>query len=125
MRFLKKALDLSLATLIAVVLVTAYVVYLFNVPRDRRPDSRLIALAVNTTIVFGFLLSWLRHQWKSSRFWVVLGLLFFCHIALFAILLRRIEHVPLATYVLTNSVELAIFSGILWKLPRFPKSGPD
>ena len=35
---------------------------------------------------------------------------------------RRIEYVPLATYVLANSIELAVFSRILWKLPHSRES---
>ena len=124
MSFREKARDLAIETLIAVVLVTAYVIYLFKVPRDRRPDSWTIALAVNTAIVFGFLLSWFRRKWKIAQFWIALGLLLFCHLAVFIFLLRRAGHIPLATYLLTNTIELAIFSRILWKLPDL-SSGPD
>ena len=87
MKLREKVRDLGIESLIAAVLVTAYVIYLFDVPKDRRPDSWIIALAVNTVVVFGFLVSWFRHRWKNTRFWIVLGLLFLCHAALFTCLL--------------------------------------
>ena len=124
MSFREKARDLAIETLIAIVLVTAYVIYLFKVPRDRTPDSWITALAVNTAIVFGFLLSWFRRKWKIAQFWITLALLLFCHLAVFIFLLRRAERIPLATYILTNTIELAIFLRILWKLPDL-SSGPD
>ena len=117
MRFRQRARDLTIEVLIAVVLVTAYMIYLFKFPHRPKPDSWIIGLSVNTIIVVGFLASWFKHQWKNTQFWIVLGLLLFGHMALFVFLLRRIEHFPLATYVLTNSIELAVFSRILSKVP--------
>ena len=122
MRFRQRARDLTIEVLIAVVLVTAYVIYLFRFPERLRPDSwKTIGLFVNTIVVFGFLVSWFKHQWKNTQFWLVLGLLLFCHMALFVFFIRLIEHVPLATYVLTNSIELAVFSRILSKAPSLAK----
>jgi hypothetical protein len=84
-------------------------------------NSWIIGLSVNTVIVVAFLASWFKHQWKNAQFWSVLGLLLFCHMVLFIFFLRRIEHVPLATYVLTNSIELAVFTRILSKVPNVTK----
>lgn len=49
MRFRRRARDLTIEVLIAVVLVTAYVIYLFKFPEGHRPDSRIIGLSVNTS----------------------------------------------------------------------------
>jgi drug/metabolite transporter (DMT)-like permease len=93
MRFRQRARDLAIEVLIAVVLVTAYVIYQFKFPKGPRPDSWIIGLSVNTIIVVGFLASWFKHQRKNAQFWLVLGLLLFCHMALFIFFLRRIERV--------------------------------
>ena len=116
MSFLKRARDLIIETLIAIILVTAFVVYLFMVPKESRPNSGWVALAVNTAIVFGFLISWFRYAWKSVQYWIGLGVLLFCHSAVYILALRRVGHFPLIFYVATNSVELVLFSRILWKL---------
>jgi hypothetical protein len=46
--------DLAIETLIAIILVSAYVAYLFLRPIESRLDWRLIFQAVNTAMVFGF-----------------------------------------------------------------------
>jgi uncharacterized membrane protein HdeD (DUF308 family) len=115
MSFLKRIRDLIIEILIAVILVTALVVYFFMVPKESRPNSAWVALAVNTAIVFGFLISWFRPSWKSAQYWVVLGLLMLCHSAVYIFTLHRVAHFPLIYYVATNSVELVLFSRILSK----------
>src|SRR5271165_228266 len=120
MSFLKRVRDLAVETLIAVILVTAFVIYLFKFPRESRPNWGLVAFIVNTAIVFGFLASWFRHSWKNVEYWGVLAVLLLCHIAVYVFVLRRIEHLPLIFYALTNLAELALFSQILQKPPSFP-----
>ena len=111
----KRIRDLIIETLIAVILVTAYVVYLFMVPKGSRPNWGWVALAVNTLIVFGFLISWFRYAWKTTRYWVMLGILLFCHSAAYIFALHRVGHFPLIFYVVTNSAELLFFGRILRK----------
>src|SRR6266852_568930 len=113
MSFLKRTRDLIIETLIAVILVTAFVVYLFIVPKENRPNSVWVALSVNTVIVFGFLISWFRNAWKSTQYWAVLGVLLLCHSAIYIFALHRVGHFPLIFYVVTNSAELVLFSRIL------------
>jgi hypothetical protein len=122
MSFLKRIRDLIIETLIAVILVTAFVVYLFMVPKGSRPNWGWAALAVNTIIVFGFLISSFRHAWMTAQYWVVLGMLLLCHSAAYTYALHRVGHLPLIFYVLMNSAELALFSRILWKFSGGPET---
>jgi len=115
MSILKRTRDLIIEAVIAVILVTAFIVYLLLVPKDNRLNLGWVALAVNTAIVFGFLISWFRQAWKTARYWVVLGMLLLCHSAAYIDALHRVGHLPLIFYLLMNSAELALFSRILWK----------
>ncbi len=117
MSFLKRIRDLIIETLIAVILVAAFVVYLFMVPKENRANGMWVPLVLNTAIVFGFLISWFRHAWKSSQYWAVLLVLLLCHSAVYVFALRRIGYFPLIIYVMADSAELVLFSRILWKLP--------
>ncbi len=121
MSLFKRIRDVAIETLIAVILVTAFVVYLFKFPKESRPNWGLVAFIVNTAIVFGFLVSWFRHLRKNVLYWAVLAVLLLCHIAIYVFAHRRIEQIPLVFYLLTNSAELAFFSHILQKLPSFPE----
>jgi hypothetical protein len=116
MNVLKRTKDLIIETLVAVVFATVLVVYFFVVPKESRPNSVWVVLAVNTAIVFGFLISWFRFAWKSARYWAVLAVLLFCHSAIYIFALRRVGHFPLLSYVVTDSAELVLFSRILWEL---------
>jgi hypothetical protein len=111
----KRIRDLVIETLIAVILVTAYVVYLFKVPKGSRLNWGWAPLAVNTLIVFGFLISWFRYAWKTTRYWAILGMLLLCHCAAYIFALQRVGRFPLIFYVVVNSAELVLFSRILWK----------
>lgn len=117
MSFPKRIRDLAIETLIAVILTTAFVTYLFMVPRENRPNGLWMPLVLNTAIVFGFLISWFRHAWKNVQFWTVLAVMLICHSAVYIFVLRRIENFPLIIYVVANSAELVLFSRILWKFP--------
>jgi len=111
----KRIRDLIFETLIAIILVTALVVYLFMVPNEGRPNWGLASLAVNTLIVFGFLISWFRYAGRTTRYWATLGMLLLCHSAAYIFVLQRAGRFPLIFYVVMNSVELVLFSRILSK----------
>jgi hypothetical protein len=61
-----------------------------------------MALALNTVTVFGFLISWFRHAWRLSAFWLTLVALIFLHVAAYIFVLGRIQDWPLSYYVLLN-----------------------
>jgi|SRR5882672_10601717 len=113
----KRIRDLAIETLIAIVLVSAYVAYLFLRPRESKLDWQLISQAVNTAIVFGFLISWFRHVWKSFVFWLVVAVFLLGHLAAYRFLVGHASHWPLGYYVLLNAIELVLFSQILNRLP--------
>ena len=123
MSFLKRIRDLAIETLIAVILTTAFVTYLFMVPRENRLNGMWIPLVLNTAIVFGFLISWFRHAWKNAQYWTVLAVLLVCHSAVYIFVLPRIGHFPLIIYVVANSAALLLFPQIHWKFPS-PRKQP-
>jgi hypothetical protein len=122
MNLLRRTRDLIIETLVAVILVTAFVVYLFIVPKENRPNSAWVALTINTAIVFGFLISWFRYAWSSPRYWTMLGALLFCHSAIYIFALHRAGQLPLLFYVASNSAELVLFSRILWRFSGVQQS---
>jgi hypothetical protein len=112
----KRVRDIVLEVVIAVVLVTGAIIYVASHPRDSVNWDR-IALAVNTIVVFGFLISWFRREWKRLLFWTTLVVLLLGHTTLYVLILSRVHEFPLAYYVVLNSMELALFAAILRKLP--------
>jgi hypothetical protein len=111
----KRLRDIFLEVVIAVVLVTGGIVYVASHPRGSLNWDR-IALAGNTVVVFGFLISWFREAWSRLVFWTALVVLLLGHTAAYILVLSRIHDFPLAYYVILNSIELALFTAILRKL---------
>lgn len=109
----KRARDIVAELFIGTVLVTAFVVYLFVLPKGSSLNWRFIALVLNTAVVFGFLISWFRDFLPSTAFWAGIALLLLAHFALYLFFLSRVENWPLSYYVVLNPVELALFVPIL------------
>jgi hypothetical protein len=103
-------------TVIAIILVTAFLAYLFTLPPGTSPDWRHIALALNTATVFGFLISWFRQAWNRLVFWATMTVLLLGHTATYFLVIGRIQEWPLAYYVALNPFELALFAPILRKV---------
>jgi hypothetical protein len=112
----KRARDLMLEVLIGVVLVTAFVAYLFSLPKGTTLNWQRIALVLNTSVVFGFLISWFRHEWRRVDFWATMTVLLLIHTAVYLFVLSRTEGWPLAYYVMANPIELALFAPVLRKV---------
>jgi len=112
----KRVRDLLIEALIGVILVTAFVAYLFTLPKGATLDWRRIALVLNTVTVFGFLIWWFRDAWKCLLFWTTLTVLLLVHTAAYLFVLGRVEDWQLAYYVVLNPIELALFTPILRKL---------
>lgn len=114
----KRLRDLTSETLIAVVLVTAFVVYLFERPKNTPPiNFGFFSAVVNTAIVFGFVLYWFRNGWKKGLFWAVMAFLFAGHLALYGFVISRVGSFPGIRYALLDAIECALFSRILMRLP--------
>lgn len=113
----KRIRDIALETLIAILLVTSFAVYVIKThdPNKTRNWTPLIQVG-NTALVFGFLIQWFRHCWKRSKFWSVLCVLLVGHIALYILLLGRIQQFPLIYYALLDAFELGVFERILVSL---------
>jgi hypothetical protein len=113
MKYAKRIRDLAIETLIAVGLVSAFVIYLFLRPRGQALNLRPLVVATNTAIVFGYLLSWFRFTWKSSRFWAAIAALLLCHLGLCAFIFYRPQLPPLAFFAFLDVAELVVFSQFL------------
>jgi hypothetical protein len=111
----KRVRDIFLEVVIAVALVTGGIIYVASHPRGSLNWGR-IALAGNTVVVFGFLISWFRQEWKRLVFWTSLVVLLLGHTAIYIAVLSRVHDFPLAYYVVLNSMELALFTAILRRL---------
>ena len=115
MKHWKRVRDIFLEVVIAVALVTGGIIYVASHPRGSLNWGR-IALAGNTVVVFGFLISWFRQEWKRLVFWTSLVVLLLGHTAIYIAVLSRVHDFPLAYYVVLNSMELALFTAILRRL---------
>jgi hypothetical protein len=112
----KRIRNIAIETSIAVVLVTAFVVYLFKSHSGGNRNWTPIVQIGNTAIVFGFLIPWFRHAWGRAIFWAALGALLMGHAAMYVFVIGPIRRLPLASYALLNVIELVIFTVILGKL---------
>lgn len=115
---LERMRALVVETVVAVVLVTAFVVYLFTLPKDTTLNWQRIALVLNTLVVFGFLVSWFRDALKLLSFWATLSMLLLGHVAAYLFFLGHTEGWPLAYYIVLNPMELVIFTPILKKIVK-------
>jgi hypothetical protein len=111
----KRVRDIFLEIVIAVALVIWGIIYVASHPRGTLNWGR-IAMAGNTLVVFGFLISWFRQEWKRLVFWTALVVLLLGHTAIYILVLSRVHDFPLAYYVVFNSMEMVLFTGILRKL---------
>lgn len=112
----KRIRDIVIETSLAVVLVAAFMVYLFKSHSGGNRNWTPIVQIGNTVIVFGFLIPWFRHAWGSIVFWAALGTLLMGHAAMYVLVIGPIRQVPLSFYALLNVIELVLFTGILGKL---------
>ena len=110
----KRSRDLILEALIAILLVTGFVVYVIKThDATKVRDWTPVIQVGNTTLVFAFLIRWFRHVWRKSTFWAVLGVLLLVHIAVYMLLLGRIHQLPLVYYALLDACELWALERIL------------
>jgi hypothetical protein len=119
--------DLAIETLIAVTVVTGFVVYLFESHSGKQRDWTSFVQIGNTAIVFGFLISWFRHAWRRLSFWTVIGALLFVHVAVYVFVFRHIQHLGLVYYALFDVLEIVVFTRILVNLTpstERPAGGP-
>jgi hypothetical protein len=108
----KRIRDLLIEIAIAIALVVALIVFKVEHPNaDLRWN--VIALVVNTAIVFGYLVTWFRDAWLKPLFWSWMMVLFLAHLVVYAVVIIRIHEFPLIYYVIVNTGELALFTSFL------------
>lgn len=74
---------------------------------------RWTGLIVGTIITFGYLIRWNIKHLKSSRFWLVIILLFLTHVLSLLLVLITIDDWPLILFALITPVEWMLFAPIL------------
>jgi hypothetical protein len=104
--------DVLAELFVAVALVTGGIVYVMNHPKASMNWS-LIAFAVNTAVVLGFLVAWFRTDWRESLFWRTLTALVVCHAAVYVLAIRHFSDIPLPYYALLVPIELSFITPIL------------
>ena len=112
----KRIRDLLIEIAIAVVLVTAYVAYLMKYNPRGGYNWTPITQAMNTAIVFGYVIWWCRFAWRTFQFWVAIGGLLLVHAALYIFVIGYTRHLPLSIYSLLDVVEITLFMRLLTKL---------
>lgn len=100
--------DYALYVLIAVALVGAIYIYALN--SDASAGDRFVrwgGLAINTLLLYGYILKETTRLWRYWRFWVTLLLVVCIHLAVFTAILLRAEHWK-----------------VIWFLPMYPIEFP-
>ncbi len=124
MPYARRIRDLLVEILIAAVLVTSFLIYLFQHPKGVSLPWEWIKLVVNTTIVFGFLIAWFRESWRNYVFWVTVAILLLCHVFLLSFFVRPNYVLPGGYYaLLINPIELVVFAKILRRIPQTRGTG--
>ncbi len=111
----KRVRDIMLEVVVAVALVTGGIVYVASHPRSSLNWAG-VALLANTVVVFGYLISWFRAEWRRLVFWAMLVVLLLGHVLIYIFVVSRISQLPLAYYLVLTTMELALFQLILRKL---------
>jgi hypothetical protein len=115
--------DLALYILIALAISAAAYLYAIGVIPTSPVNSVWIGLSLNTMVVFGVVVKRHRKYWRVQRFWwTTLGLLV-AHLAIYIVLLSRVDHFPLLWYVILSPVEWSVVFPILYRVLRLQKAG--
>jgi|GEM_PF-901551 hypothetical protein len=121
MTTMKRLLDFGLAVVVAVILVIAYVVYLFSLPAGTTLDWKRVAFASNAIAIVGFLVYWCRAAWRSLWLWVTIAIVLLANCSLYWIVLRQVDRVPLIYYTILLPIELLLSLTLLSRFGIVPK----
>ena len=85
--------------------------------------GRWAGLAVNTAILFGYLLKDSRRFWHSRRLWVLLVLMLSAHLVIFSLILLRSTEWKIAWFLVMYPVEVPIFFLLRGRIVDFASTG--
>lgn len=112
--------DFSLYVLIAVgVAGLAILIGVHSAKTGQRPDIafKWVGFALNTMFVFGWSLRALRLFLKRSKLWAMVGGLLVLHGTIGALVISRVERLPLIWYVPLDAAEISVLIQLLsWTL---------
>ena len=109
-RVAQRLLELTIEIAIAVALVIGIVAYAFYVPNESRIGAKWVAFALNTVFIFATALKQMRPLWTRPRLWGVSAVLVLLHVTIGAVMLSRVERIPLIWYA---PFDLAEIQGVL------------
>ena len=113
MNIAKRIKEIAIETLIAVVLVVAFLTYVFKTALHGAMDWTPVLLILTTGIVFGYLASWFRYAWSEAKFWLSFAVLLVVHIAVCLLILKHTSRPPAGLIGLMVAVELVTFNRVL------------
>lgn len=77
-------------------------------------------LAVNTILLYGFVVRQSREVWHFYSFWLPLAVIFVVHIALFSIMLATVDTWRVLWFLAMYPIELPIIAAICdWSVEKF------
>jgi hypothetical protein len=109
----KRIRDVLLEVVSVTVLLSGAIAYVVMHPKATL-NWGAAAFAVNTIVVFGFLISWFRQEWKRLVFWTVLIVVLLLQWLIYVSAFQRLSsNIPLIYYTFFDTVELALIVPIL------------
>ena len=81
-------------------------------------------LAVNTLLLYGYVIKFSRGYLRRRSFWLPLTLLLIAHLGAFAVVLNRVEHWKVLWFIAMYPIEIPIIAAICWRHPpEQPETG--
>jgi hypothetical protein len=110
---------------IAIALVVGLIAYVWTRPAGTELDWKRIGLFVNTLVVFGFLISWLRESWGKLVFWAALIVLLVVHLGIYSYVLRHIDILPGAYYTVLDMAEWVLLVPLMRRIASWSPRQTD
>jgi hypothetical protein len=113
MNIAKRIKEIAIETLIAVILVVAFLSYVLKTALHGAMDWTPVLLILTTGVVFGCLASWFRFAWSETKFWLSFVGLLVVHITTILLILKYTARPPAGLVGLMVAIELVAFNRVL------------
>ena|SRR5579872_3232507 len=118
---MRKAIEITVEVLLALGLVFVIV----SLPKNAPIDGKWVAFAINTILVFGFVVYWHKPLTRKGSFWLRLTAFLVIHIIVLTPILMTVNKLPLVLYCLIIPGEwtlmLPFFDSLVEKSANFPQ----
>jgi ribose/xylose/arabinose/galactoside ABC-type transport system permease subunit len=85
---------------------------------ERDIDVKWLSLAIETCLVFGCTIGWLKRLWRRPSFWISLGVLFIVHLIAFGLVLQHVREWRASIVGVTFAVETGAVTALCELLGR-------